>query len=144
MEINQEATRVTKRTLVVLVLISAFSLFCAAQSQSRMGTANSGIQITNGPGVDNVTGTSVVVFWNTNLPSGAVVKYGTDEDKLNQTAMAPSGQTDHKVNLSNLQPDTTYFFQVTATEGRSDTAAGVKSGIGTFKTKPKNGEAQKY
>lgn len=134
----------TKRSLLILVLIAACSLFCAAQSQSQMGTANSGIQITNGPGVDNVSQSSVVVFWNTNLPSGAIVRYGTAGDKLNQTAMAPSGQTDHKVTLTNLQPDTNYFFQVTPTEGRSDTASGTKSGIGTFKTKSKSGEEQKY
>jgi len=135
---------VIKCSLVVVAMMAAFSLCGAAQSQSRMGTANSGVQITNGPGVDNITTNSVVVFWNTSLPSGAVVRYGTDQDKLNQTAMAPSGQTDHKVTLTNLQPDTTYFFQVTPTEGRSDTASGTKSGIGTFKTKSKNGEAQKY
>lgn len=134
----------TKRTLVVLALIAACTLFCAAQSQSRLGNANSGVQITNGPGVDNVATTSVVVFWNTNVPSGAVVRYGTDEDKLTQTATAPSGQTDHKLSLTNLQPDTIYFFQVTPTQGKSDTASTMKSGVGTFKTKSKSGEEQKY
>lgn len=134
----------TKRSLLIFALIAACSLFCAAQSQSQLGTATSGVQITNGPGVDNVTQSSVVVFWNTNLPSGAIVRYGTTEEKLNQTAMAPSGQTDHKVTLTNLQPETNYFFQVTPTQGRSDTASGMKSGIGTFKTKSKSGEEQKY
>lgn len=134
----------TKRILAVVTIIAAFSLYCAAQSQSSMGTANSGVQITNGPGADNITPSTAVIFWNTNLPSGAVVRYGTDEDKLNQTAMAPSGQTDHKVTLTNLQPGTVYYFQVSATAGRSDTAAGTKSGIGTFKTKSKGGEEQKY
>lgn len=134
----------TKRILAVLTLIAAFSLFSAAQSQSSMSTANSGVQITNGPGVDNITPTTVVVFWNTNLPSGAAVRYGTDEDKLTQSATAPSGQTDHKVTLTNLQPGTIYYFQVLPTAGRSDTAAGTKSGIGTFKTKSKSGEDQKY
>ena len=134
----------TKRTLVVLAVVAACCVFCAAQSQSGVGTANSGMQVTNGPGVDSITSNSVVVFWNTNLPSGAVVRYGTAEDKLDQTAVAPSGKTDHKVTLTNLQPDTTYFFQVTPTQGRADMASGIKSGIGTFKTKSKSGDEQKY
>ena len=131
-----------KRMIAVVGLVAALSLLCAAQSQTGMNMSRSGVQITNGPGVDNVTPTSAVVFWNTNVPSGAVVRYGTSQEKLTQTESATAGQTDHKAQLSNLQPGTTYFFQV-VTESAS-AAAGTKSGIGTFKTKSKSGDDQKY
>ena len=132
-----------KRMMAVVGVVAALSLFCAAQSQSSMGMSQSRVQITNGPGVDNVTPTSAVVFWNTNVPSGAIVRYGTSQDKLTQSANASAGQTDHKAQLSNLQPGTTYFFQV-ETETASAATSGGKSGIGTFKTKSKSGDDQKY
>ena len=133
-----------KRTFVVLGLLAAFCLFCAAQPQSSLGSNSSAVQITNGPGVDNITPTSAEVFWNTNAPSAAIVRYGTDEDKLTQTARATAGQTDHKVQLSNLQPGTTYFFQVETVQATSSAGNLGKSGIGTFKTKSKGGDDQKY
>jgi len=132
-----------KRMMAVIGVVAALSLLCAAQSQSGMGMSQSGVQITNGPGVDNVTPTSAVVFWNTNVPSGAVVRYGTSQEKLTQTASASTGQTDHKAQLSNLQPGTIYYFQV-QTQTSSSEGAGTKSGIGTFKTKSKSGDDQKY
>lgn len=132
-----------KRMMAVIGVVAALSLLCAAQSQSGMGMSRSGVQITNGPGVDNVTATSAVVFWNTNVPSSAVVRYGTSQEKLTQTASASAGQTDHKAQLSNLQPGTTYFFQV-ETETATAATSGTKSGIGTFKTKSKSGDDQKY
>lgn len=128
-----------KRTLAILTMLAAFSLFSAAQTQS-----GSTLQITNGPGVDNITATSAEVFWNTTSPSGATVRYGTDEDKLTQTAQAPTGQTDHKVELKSLQPGTTYYFQVETNQGAGSLSPTVKSGIGTFKTKSKGGDQQKY
>ena len=131
-----------KRTITVLGLLAVLSLFCAAQSQYSAGTSHSGVQITNGPGVDNLTTNSAVIFWNTNVPTGAIVRYGTSQDKLSQTAQVSSGETDHKAQLSNLQPSTIYFFQVEATQG--NVGAGAKSGIGTFKTKSKSGDDQKY
>ena len=131
-----------KRMVTVLGVVAALSLFCAAQPQYSTGTNHSGVQITNGPGVDNLTTNSAVVFWNTNVPTGAIVRYGTSQEKLNQTAQVSPGETDHKAQISNLQPGTIYFFQVEATQG--NVGAGAKSGIGTFKTKSKSGDDQKY
>ncbi len=129
-----------KRIIGVLSLLAAFSLFSAAQPQASPTS-----QITNGPGVDNITTNSAEVFWNTSAPSGATIRYGTDEDKLTETAQAPAGQTDHKVVLKNLQPGTTYFFQVITAQGAGSYSPAAKSGIGTFKTKSKGGQdEQKY
>ncbi len=129
-----------KRMIGILSLLAAFTLFCAAQPQS-----SSTSQITNGPGVDNISANSAEVFWNTTAPSGATIRYGTDEDKLTETAQAPAGQTDHKVVLKGLQPGTTYFFQVVTTPAAGGYGPSAKSGIGTFKTKSKGGQDdQKY
>ena len=41
------------------------------------------------------------------------IKYGTDRNNLSQTAdAAEKSTTNHRVKLDNLQPSTTYYFQI--------------------------------
>jgi phosphodiesterase/alkaline phosphatase D-like protein len=105
-----------------------------SEPQAPGSESRSSVRITNGPGVQNITGTTAQVFWNTSAPSGAVVRYGTARDNLSQTAEEPWGQTSHSVELKNLQPNTTYFFQIDSAQAQN-TGTEVKSGIGTFRTK---------
>ena len=121
-----------KKTLVLVSVLALLSLVAVAQQQNS--NPNSLLRITNGPGVQKLTPNSAEVFWNTTAKSGSVVHYGTSRDKLTETAESSWGATDHKVQLNNLQPDTTYYFQVISSQAEG-TGADVKSGIGVFKTK---------
>ncbi len=120
-----------KAILAVLGVIALVAVMAAAQQNP---SAQQQLKITNGPGVDKLTTNSAEVFWNTTQKSGSVVHYGTSRNSLNQTAEAPWGATDHKVQITNLQPGTTYYFQVASSQGEG-TGTDVKSGIGIFKTK---------
>ena len=132
-----------KRIMLIATAVLALATLALAQTQHAQAQQTPGsssqapgaVQITNGPGVQNLTSTSAEVFWNTNAPSAAVVRYGTSRDKLDQTAEEASGQTSHKVELKNLQPNTTYYFQVDSSQAKG-TRTETKSGVGIFKTKP--------
>ncbi len=121
-----------KKTIVIIGVFALMAVVAFAQQNST-----SLIKITNGPGVDKLTSNSAEVFWNTSVKSGSVVHYGTARNQLTQTAESAWGATDHKVQLNNLQPDTTYYFQVTSSQAEG-TGADVKSGIGVFRTKSSN------
>ncbi len=73
---------------------------------------NSRFRITNGPVLERVADTNAVVAWSTNRPASSIVKYGTDPNNLSQTAQEAWGQTTHRVELKNLQPNTKYYFSV--------------------------------
>jgi acid phosphatase type 7 len=122
-----------KGTLAITVAVLVLGTLALAQAQK---TAPGAVQITNGPGVQKITATAAEVFWNTNAPSASVVRYGTSRGNLNEIAEEPGGQTSHAVELKNLQPNTTYFFQVDSSQTKGSGETKVKSGIGTFKTKP--------
>jgi hypothetical protein len=71
------------------------------------------------------------------------VHYGTDPNNLNQTAQAPYSRSDappagehavHRVTISNLQPNTTYYFVVDSGQGQGS-GTEVKSPVQHFKTK---------
>jgi phosphodiesterase/alkaline phosphatase D-like protein len=84
--------------------------------------------------VENVTGNSAVVAFSTTRPSSTVIAYGTDPNNLSQSAQAPWGGTDHHVTLNNLQPDTTYYWQVRTGQAQGTNGGEVRSGVQNFKT----------
>ena len=102
-----------------------------AQQPSQPGQQN--LQITDGPRVESVTGTSAILAWSTNTGSSAIVHYGTDPRNLSQMSEAPWSNSTHRVTLSNLQPNTTYYFQVESSQGQG-TGTGSMSSIMQFRT----------
>jgi len=101
---------------------------------SNQGEQNA--QITQGPVVESVSGNSAVIAWSTNAPSSTVVMYGTTPGNLTQTAQAPwgeGGQTTHRVTLTGLQPNTTYYYQVQSGQSQG-TGTGAQSNIASFRT----------
>jgi hypothetical protein len=71
--------------------------------------ADASVKITNGPVVEAVTGNTATVAWSTNRRGSSRVNYGTDANNLTQLGEAPWGQggLTHRVELKNLQPNTT-------------------------------------
>jgi hypothetical protein len=100
---------------------------------------NGRVRITNGPVIEEAEGGHARIAWSTNIQGSSRVQYGTDLGTMNKLAEAPwgVGGLTHRVELKNLQPGTTYYFQV-----ETGQAAGseVESDIFSFRT-PNNGEA---
>ena len=82
------------------------------------------VDITQGPVLESVSDHSAVIAWSTNKDGSTVVNYGTDPRNLSQVAEAPwgaNGRT-HRVELRNLQPNTTYYFRVETGQPEVETA----------------------
>ncbi len=80
--------------------------------------ANNNLRITKGPVLEMIGANSAVIAWSTNVRAGSVVHYGTDAKALNQSAEAPWGQETHRVAITNLQPNTRYYFEVQSTQAQ--------------------------
>jgi len=105
------------------------------QAAQRMGPdrAPGAVAIVSGPMVDATTDAATVT-WTSSANSGAVVHYGVAPDKLDQTASAPWGGREHRVQLAELKPATTYYFVAESTEAEgSGTRA--QSAAGKFTTR---------
>jgi uncharacterized protein DUF4082/concanavalin A-like lectin/glucanase superfamily protein/galactose oxidase-like protein/Big-like domain-containing protein/purple acid phosphatase-like protein len=70
------------------------------------------------------------VSWTTDEPSGSLVQYGRTAS-LGYEQEATAEVTDHKVELTGLQPSTTYTFKVSSTDSAGNTAT---SSANTFAT----------
>jgi len=118
--------------LVAVFLLGAASLAQSSYSpyNSDGSSKSSSQMITNGPVAETVSDSSAFIGWSTkSAANDTQVKYGTSRDHLTKTAYG-TDTTDgknHHARLQNLEPNTTYYFQVT--ENGQD-----ESGIGTFKT----------
>ncbi len=82
---------------LVLVL---FSLSSIAQTNNRY------------PYIQAPTETSVTIAWRTNALESSSLNYGTSPTALTQTASSPAPSSKHELTLSNLLPDTRYYYQV--------------------------------
>jgi len=98
--------------MVVAACMAALLMF--AQTQKLM--------IINGPVVESAQPNNTVIAWTTNTGGSTIVRYGTDQNSLSQTAQSPykegaSYQT-HRVHIRGLQPGTQYFYQVYSGQGQ--------------------------
>jgi phosphodiesterase/alkaline phosphatase D-like protein len=99
-----------------------------ASTQNSAGMAD----VTRGPAVEYVSDHDAVVAWTSKNPVDMQAHFGTAANSMTQTADAVenSRDTNHRVKMNNLQPDTIYFYQMTM--------AGQPVGaVNTFKTVPK-------
>lgn len=131
----------------------------AAGQANQQGTAS--IQITDGPKIEFVGDKTAVVAWTTDHPSYTMVRYGTDQNNLNLTAFgdrrgrmgmgqgprpeAERGRRDprnHRVEITNLQPNTTYYFVAESGHPRGGTMS--KSNVTSFKTLTTEAAAEQY
>lgn len=128
-----------RNKIALLAVFAAFVLWAvgvgAAQQPAQQ---NQNVQITQGPRVESTTADSAVIAWSTNVNASTVLKYGTDRNNLNMTAEAPWGGLTHRVTIKNLQPNTTYYFDVESGQGQG-TGTKAISGVSQFKTQ--NGPA---
>lgn len=114
----------------------------ASNGQSGQ-SGNVQLNITNGPVVEHVADTNATVAWSTNLPASSIVKYGTDQNNLSQTAQQAWGQTTHRVQLKNLKPNTKYYFSVQSAQGRNAPGQRAEKGPIPFTTAAPGQQASK-
>jgi hypothetical protein len=76
------------------------------------------------PGADG----SATISWTTDEPSTSKVEYGTSPDALTPSANDPALTTSHSVNLTGLEPQTTYYYRVSSTDEANNTATEPASG----------------
>ncbi len=93
------------------------ALLCVAILLATLAFAEE-VQITKGPVVEHASANSAIVAWSTNVSASTVVKYGTDQNNLSQTAQAPWGGLTHRVTIKNLEPGKTYYYQVDSGQGQ--------------------------
>jgi hypothetical protein len=126
------------RSIVVrffqLIVFCIWSIGQASSPPSEVTTENDAVQITQGPVVENVTDTTAIIAWSTNVNAGTVLHYGTDPKHLDQTAGMPWGGLTHRVNLKDLKPATTYYFQGESPNGQG-TGTGARTETASFQTK---------
>jgi len=70
----------------------------------------------------DITDTSADIIWDTDEASDSVVNYGTTTDSLNSTASVADLVTGHLVQLSGLQAETTYYYDVQSTDSSGNAA----------------------
>lgn len=105
--------------LVAIVFVAAFgfaqsqSVAAASQATAASAPASAG-DVTNGPVAEYISANAAVVGWSTRYPGKGSIKYGTDAKNLNQSAEVQQTNEgrNHHARLTNLKPDTNYFFQV--------------------------------
>ena len=90
-----------------LRLISLTALFALSVSALPAATA-----VIRGPYLQTATPTSMVVRWRTDVAEASVVSYGLERKQLTSSAKAEGVSTEHIVQLSKLEPNTTYFYTI--------------------------------
>lgn len=131
---------------VLFVLFASFSIASLAAQDRRpdqdrrdQDRRQADERIIDGPAVD-VGDTWATISWTTNTGGSSVVRYGTDPDRLRQTAQSPYADDDrsraqnHRVQISDLQPNTTYYFIVDSGQGEG-TGTEARSRIARFTTR---------
>jgi len=68
--------------------------------------------LSRGPYLQSGTPTSVVVRWRTNFPSESEVRYGTNQNNLDDSVVVGSLTTEHVVTLTGLTPDARYYYSI--------------------------------
>ncbi|MEA3336135.1 MAG: metallophosphoesterase [Chloroflexota bacterium] len=73
------------------------------------------LYVTRGPYLQMGTSTSINIRWRTNLVTYSRVLYGPSPDNLIWSVSNEAGTTEHEITLSDLTPDTTYYYAVGTT-----------------------------
>jgi len=75
----------------------------------------------------SITSSSAIITWNTNKYSNSVVNYGTNIG-LGNSKKDNNYHIGHSIILSNLQPDTKYYYEVVSTDYSENSALDDNSG----------------
>ena len=120
--------------------INAYSALIQAQNTASVplppppAASVSDFSITNFS-VSEKTNTSAKIFWKTNISSTGSVSYGASAASLSFSITDNTVSTEHSALLSNLSPNTKYYYQITASS--EDVIKSAVSSVSTFRTRAK-------
>jgi phosphodiesterase/alkaline phosphatase D-like protein len=102
-------------------------------------------KITNGPVIEYTSDHSAMIAWSTKDPAGTYIAYGKDKNSLSQRTEKAVGGTSHRLEIKNLEPSTTYYFQVRSEDAKGPGAMGadVQSNVDSFQTVAKGAAPNK-
>jgi hypothetical protein len=101
------------------------------------------LKIIDGPNIESLTDTHAQIAWSTDVEASALVRYGTSQNKLDQVVRQKWGgyktqrSAVHRLQLQNLKPNTTYYYQVESGEGWHKANNTAQSDVRAFTTKEK-------
>lgn len=126
-----------KRTLTLLglgLMLSASVAF--AQKPMDQGNEKA-VQITQGPNITNITGSSATINWATNSAGANHVRYRVaGSNSAWKSAYAAGGGTNHSLQLTGLEPGKTYEWQILTRDGDLRTAGQFQSAATATGTAP--------
>lgn len=120
-------------TRLIAVLIAGAALLLISFSAA----AQSYLQITDVT-VTNLTDTSTTVSWRTNVATSARIDFGADSSYGYFLVSGESARTDHTLTITNLTPEKTYHYSVTAKTG-GEVLTSFDRTFKTLKGKDRNG-----
>ncbi|HEX8974347.1 MAG TPA: LamG-like jellyroll fold domain-containing protein [Patescibacteria group bacterium] len=98
------------------------------------GKFTSPANIVSGPDVTGVSTRKASIFWSTDRSSDSKISYGTKSGEYYHEEPSVADQTtDHAISLSNLDPDTAYYYRAKWTDEDGNTGSSEEK---AFKTDP--------
>jgi hypothetical protein len=126
---------VSLRKEIAAVILLPLMAWCQPQNSPQDPPKVVSVEITHGPVVENVTDSTAVIAWSTNVNAGTLLRYGTDANHLDKSVGMPWGGLTHRVNLKDLRPDTKYYFKAESPQGQG-TGTSAVAPQSFFRTKP--------
>lgn len=83
----------------------------------RSHYGHSQLEVTRGPYLQKLTQSSVIIRWQTNLPTDSRVRYGGSIFGLNQSETIVESTVDHSVEITDLDTNKKYFYSVGLSNG---------------------------
>jgi hypothetical protein len=119
-----------KRTLclaLIAILVACAAWGCSrnrektqpASTQNMPTQPPRDVKVTQGLVVQQLSGTTVLIHWSTNVVTDTLLRYGTSAGNLDQVATEPWAGVTHRVVLNNLTPNTTYYYRVAASSSQN-------------------------
>jgi uncharacterized protein DUF5648/purple acid phosphatase-like protein len=126
-----------KRTFI-LVGLSLVWLAAMALAQNPMDEqSEKSVQITQGPTISGITGTSATINWTTNKPGANHVRYRVaGSNSAWKSAYHSGGGTSHSLQLTGLEPGKAYEWQILTRDGDLRTSGQFQSAATANGTAP--------
>ena len=104
------------------------------------GAASASAQTISRVAASNVTDSSAVITWTTNLPASTLVNYGHSTNPGYSSAPNPSPVTTHSMTLNGLTANTLYHFNVVSSASDGNPAVSSNFRFATLSTAPITGD----
>ena len=98
--------------LVILVLVGVLAVLGVGAVQTYMSGAAAGSDAKNVLATPGDDGKTAIVVWSTDKAAQGVVEYGTSPASLLLRSLEADPTTDHRVSLSPLKSNTSYYFRI--------------------------------